>query len=709
MRPGDKTILKTADDVVRETASEEYTPSKDFIPYLIIVDGPRAGTRFQLKEGENLIGRSVSSVAMLEDASVSRRHAVLIHTPTAWVFKDSGSKNGSFVNGQKVKEQVTLGHNDIIQVGIYAMRLVTKPISSEEEMAPIPSDIEGKTVMVSASETEQTGGVGTETRTMAEAQSSEEARTGDFSTEGQEGGGELSEADALDEEMEESVPPEPKEAPEKRRSIIIHYSAMGGAVLLVAILAGVVYWKFLRTPALPPQKVSTEPQAISQTAPVQTAPKNIPVFLDFVSSPLPAKISMEGKDYGLAPVKVNVDLTVGKSYTAQGVFVLEELQDAKTVTVTFTAAQDSTSIPILFKGQIGIIKIANLPRDTELYLEGYYADDPFKPHTAKLTNVVFGKPVYIPFGKYIAELRQAKQVGESNQFVEDIRFKREFQIGEDNPLYEIAVTDEDLQKFPVEIRSVPENADVFMDGALVGRTPYKGTFPLGEHAMTLRKDGYFEQTQNLKMDINMLYSVEIPLKTTIAGEYINAGNILLNKGLYKDAIAQFAEAFKNTPTARETAQTQYLLGSCYARLGDASTAAGYFEQARQHPDFQLQSMLGLASIYGSAKDMNKAFPLLVEVMLKAQDEQLKRDATAVFQQISPLRSIMYIYTDPAGATVTVNDKPIEQKTPLILHDLGLGNYRIRIQKDGFVAQDLNINMSVAEFNPVIIKLKPIEE
>jgi hypothetical protein len=147
----------------------------------------------------------------------------------------------------------------------------------------------------------------------------------------------------------------------------------------------------------------------------------------------------------------------------------------------------------------------------------------------------------------------------------------------------------------------------------------------------------------------------------------------------------------------------------YLQMGDSATAMGYFEQARQREDFKYPAMLGMASIYGTLNNMAQALPLLVEVMLKSTDEQVKSDAHGVFRQLSPLRSVMYIYTDPEGATVVVNDKPIQQKTPLILHDLGLGNYKVRLQKDGFIPQELNINMSIAEFNPVIIKLKPIEQ
>jgi len=704
VRPDDKTILKTADEVAKSGSAEEFTPSKQFIPYVVVVDGPHAGTRFQLREGENPIGRSVSSVAMLEDQSVSRKHAVLSFTAGSWVLFDAGSKNGTFVNGKKVKDPVTIGHGDVIQVGIYALRLMTKAVSTEEEMAPLPPEAEGKTVMVSAAEKKDAGHVGTDTRTMA---SEEVIDTGKFEDReletagGTESGLEGGEAEG------EGLPPEPQEAPEGRRGKLITHGAMAASLLIVIIAGGYAYWRFLGK-APKPVSEPTEPKVAS---PVTTPapPSQIPVFLDFASSPLPARVTMGNKDYGLAPVKVNVELEVGKTYEAVGMFQLEDIQDIRNITVSFTVAQDSTTIPILFKAPIGVLKIEKLPRESQIYLEGTYVADPFKPHTAKFSEVVFGKPIYVPFGKYVVELRQPKQIGESNQFIEDIRLKREFQISEESPIYEISVADDDLQKFPVEIRSIPSTADVFIDGQLVGQTPYKGEFPLGEHTMVLRKDGYFEQTQNLKMDINTPYLAEIVLKTTVAGEFINAGNTLMNKGLYKDAVTQFSESFKNSPTLKETAQAQYLLGSCYLHLGDLGTSLGYFEQARQHDDFRYPAMLGLASIYGSQKDTAKALPLLVEVMLKTQDEQVKRDATAVFKQISPLRSVMYIYSDPQGATVIVNDKPMEQKTPLILHDLGLGNYKIRIQKDGYVVQDLNINMSVTEFNPVIIKLKPIEE
>ena len=65
-----------------------------------------------------------------------------------------------------------------------------------------------------------------------------------------------------------------------------------------------------------------------------------------------------------------------------------------------------------------------------------------------------------------------------------------------------------------------------------------------------------------------------------------------------------------------------------------------------------------------------------------------------------------VHSEPEGARVFLNDKLMEQQTPLILPDLSLGNYKVHIEKDGYLPQDLSISLSVNEFNPVLVKLKP---
>jgi len=61
------------------------------------------GRTHPLHEGENIVGRAVTSAVMLMHTSVSRRHArIVIRSGEIWV-EDLGSKNGTYVNGNRIR------------------------------------------------------------------------------------------------------------------------------------------------------------------------------------------------------------------------------------------------------------------------------------------------------------------------------------------------------------------------------------------------------------------------------------------------------------------------------------------------------------------------------------------------------------------------------------------------------------------------------
>jgi hypothetical protein len=68
------------------------------------------------------IGRSSDCSIVISDKYLSRHHALLAHNPAGWTISDLNSTNGISVNGQTVK-QARLGHDDIIGIGHYRMRL----------------------------------------------------------------------------------------------------------------------------------------------------------------------------------------------------------------------------------------------------------------------------------------------------------------------------------------------------------------------------------------------------------------------------------------------------------------------------------------------------------------------------------------------------------------------------------------------------------
>jgi DNA-binding winged helix-turn-helix (wHTH) protein len=70
-----------------------------------------------LAEGANVIGRDPAADVFVNDASVSRQHARLVVTGVSATVEDLGSKNGTFVRGQRVGQPAVVAHGDELEFG----------------------------------------------------------------------------------------------------------------------------------------------------------------------------------------------------------------------------------------------------------------------------------------------------------------------------------------------------------------------------------------------------------------------------------------------------------------------------------------------------------------------------------------------------------------------------------------------------------------
>ncbi len=69
---------------------------------LVIERGPQAGMTYVLPPGTVTVGRHPDSSIFLDDVTVSRHHCRFAVDETALVVEDSGSTNGTYVNGNRV-------------------------------------------------------------------------------------------------------------------------------------------------------------------------------------------------------------------------------------------------------------------------------------------------------------------------------------------------------------------------------------------------------------------------------------------------------------------------------------------------------------------------------------------------------------------------------------------------------------------------------
>ena len=89
-------------------------------PLLVVRKGPEIGERFYIDEGALTIGRDPSSSIFLNDITVSRSHATIQRLAQMVTIADSGSLNGTYVNGVSV-ESAELHNGDAVQIGRFHM------------------------------------------------------------------------------------------------------------------------------------------------------------------------------------------------------------------------------------------------------------------------------------------------------------------------------------------------------------------------------------------------------------------------------------------------------------------------------------------------------------------------------------------------------------------------------------------------------------
>jgi len=80
-----------------------------------------AGRSYSVDKDRFLIGRSKSQADLrLDDANVSRQHAMIERANGAWYVVDLGSTNGVFVSGERVARRA-LRDGDLIEITTHAI------------------------------------------------------------------------------------------------------------------------------------------------------------------------------------------------------------------------------------------------------------------------------------------------------------------------------------------------------------------------------------------------------------------------------------------------------------------------------------------------------------------------------------------------------------------------------------------------------------
>ncbi len=79
-------------------------------------NGEDGASRFDLAAGETSIGRHPECGIVVDAGAVSRYHAKIVHRDNKFLVEDSGSRNGTFLNGQLLSKPEVLREGDRIRI-----------------------------------------------------------------------------------------------------------------------------------------------------------------------------------------------------------------------------------------------------------------------------------------------------------------------------------------------------------------------------------------------------------------------------------------------------------------------------------------------------------------------------------------------------------------------------------------------------------------
>jgi len=82
---------------------------------VVVIDGKE--TEFDLEEGQTQIGRHPDCRIAITQGSVSGKHAMIHGEGGEFALEDTGSRNGTFLNDERIEGRVELNHDDAIRFG----------------------------------------------------------------------------------------------------------------------------------------------------------------------------------------------------------------------------------------------------------------------------------------------------------------------------------------------------------------------------------------------------------------------------------------------------------------------------------------------------------------------------------------------------------------------------------------------------------------
>ncbi len=109
-----------------EARTEAMPPQETTIPavnYGFALEVAKLNKNFDLKNGSTTIGRTIGCDIIIDDVSMSRKHAVVTVIGNKLTIRDLGSSNGTSVDKKRIGSEVEITPSSVIKLGMVDVRI----------------------------------------------------------------------------------------------------------------------------------------------------------------------------------------------------------------------------------------------------------------------------------------------------------------------------------------------------------------------------------------------------------------------------------------------------------------------------------------------------------------------------------------------------------------------------------------------------------
>lgn len=107
---------------------------------LKVLSGQRSGQQLKIPQPKCFVGRAPDCQLRPDTDQISRHHCVISQFDDAVLVRDLGSKNGTFINGERITREREVNDGDLLEIGPFSFQviLVQTPVVASAPTAVIP-------------------------------------------------------------------------------------------------------------------------------------------------------------------------------------------------------------------------------------------------------------------------------------------------------------------------------------------------------------------------------------------------------------------------------------------------------------------------------------------------------------------------------------------------------------------------------------------